>query len=94
MPQVPEAIASSWLEENRPDFFQSDAVRDLRDTEEIGYYYLKSVYWTERIFDAIRPLRSGIKRLLPGLVGTAVGYLDPVADYEEDAFGIILFCRP
>lgn len=64
---------------------ESAAFQEAWNQPEYGQIYRKSVYWTDRIFSTLRPLRG----LLRGLsLSASVGYLDP--DDEGDRFGVVL----
>lgn len=54
----------------------------------------KTLYWTTRLFTAMRPFRAQIASLLPGFTGIAVGYLDPVGEFESEGFGVVLLATP
>jgi hypothetical protein len=87
IPEVDRGEAEAWLEEQR--FGWRDAVATRQSLEELPFY-LKTVYWTERLFEATRPLVPLLRRLMPGFVGLGVGYHDPELEFEEEGFGPIV----
>jgi hypothetical protein len=68
-------------------------VNEALESSSTSSFYLESVYWTERILEGLRHVRSQLQRLIPGFRGVGVGYLDAESPEEADAFGVIIHAQ-
>jgi hypothetical protein len=89
VPAQPVNWVRSWLNSNRPDWNESPSVNEALESATTSSFYLKTIYWTERLFQALRPVRSHFQRVVPGFRGIGVGYFD-VEIGEVDGFGVII----
>jgi hypothetical protein len=90
VPEISVQSAREWLDAHRPGWSEYSAVQESLVRLP---YYLKTIYWTERLFEMVRlGLRSTLALRVPGFIGVGVGYHDPANDlYEGNTFGLIVY---
>ena len=81
-----------WMDDHRPGWRESPAVVQALETDATSSYYLKTVYWTERIMAGMRSIRDLVALTTPGFRSIGVGYFDPTPA-EGDYFGVVINTR-